>query len=289
MFTPTYLQNLLDPMHPYGFTAERYAWALVSGVGIFFLGGGVSLYHGISGLLASHHVLGDPTSSWIVLGASLLFEGVTMTYAYQHIRRSAAAASVSTLTYLRHGADPTAVQVFLEDCAAVTGVAIAGTCITLAKYLDNPMIDCLGSISIGCLLTGVAMFLIKRNVAGLVGTRMGLAREAEVVKVLEGDPVVSSVHDVKSASMGPEWSRFKAEILFDGEEVTRRYIATIPTEQFVAECDKLRGFKTHREVEDWLVKMGGGVVNTLGSEVDRIEDKIKSQRPEVKHIDLEIL
>src|SRR5690349_4817483 len=24
-----------DPMHPYGFTAERYAWALVSGVGQF--------------------------------------------------------------------------------------------------------------------------------------------------------------------------------------------------------------------------------------------------------------
>ena len=97
----------------------------------------------------------------------------------------------------------------MEDCAAVTGVAIAATCLTLSNVLNNPMIDSLGSISIGVLLTGVAMFLIRRNVAGLVGTRMEEAKEKEIIKLLADDPVIDSVEDVKSASMGPEWARFK--------------------------------------------------------------------------------
>ncbi|KAJ3111054.1 hypothetical protein HK100_002828, partial [Physocladia obscura] len=62
-----------DVNHPYGFSSERTAWALVSGVGIFFLGGGVSMYHGIVGLI-NPHVLGDATVSFGVLGLSLCFE-----------------------------------------------------------------------------------------------------------------------------------------------------------------------------------------------------------------------
>ncbi len=87
-----------DPEHPYGYTMEKYAWSLVSGVGIFFLGGGVSLYHGVSGLLAPH-ALGDTTLAWYVLGGSLLFEGATMTYAFRTIAKSARAAGVGTREY----------------------------------------------------------------------------------------------------------------------------------------------------------------------------------------------
>ena len=35
----------------YGFSRVRYVYALISGVGIFFLGAGVTVYHGITGLL----------------------------------------------------------------------------------------------------------------------------------------------------------------------------------------------------------------------------------------------
>ena len=33
-----------DPEFDYGYAAERYVWALISAVGIFFLGCGVSIY-----------------------------------------------------------------------------------------------------------------------------------------------------------------------------------------------------------------------------------------------------
>lgn len=65
-----------DISHPYGFFSERYAWSLVSGVGVLFLGGGVSLYHGVMGLI-NLSPLGDLTYAAIALGTSLIFEGGT--------------------------------------------------------------------------------------------------------------------------------------------------------------------------------------------------------------------
>jgi len=78
--------------------SERYAWALVSGVGIFFLGGGMSIYHGISGILQPHDI-GDVTMAYVVLAAGLIFEGATMAFAYKQISKSARDAGVKFWDY----------------------------------------------------------------------------------------------------------------------------------------------------------------------------------------------
>ncbi|KAJ3216020.1 hypothetical protein HK099_006099 [Clydaea vesicula] len=259
-----------DPDHPYGFTMERYAWALVSGVGIFFLGGGVSIYHGVSSIIYPH-ALGDPTMAWYVLGASLLFEGATMTYAFRTIRKAAIQNDVSTKEYVLRGADPTTVQVLLEDVAAVTGILIAGISISLSSYLAMPILDSIGSISIGLLLGSVAGFLVKRNISSLVERRMDLRKEREIVRVLSEDPVV------------------KTEILFQGDHITERYLHSLSTEELEKELLILKNSKTDEEIKEWVVKHGSGVIGMLGSEVDRLEWEIKKAVPQVKHCDLEIL
>ncbi|XJO76598.1 hypothetical protein BDV3_007103 [Batrachochytrium dendrobatidis] len=277
-----------DTEHPYGFLSEKYAWALVSGVGVFFLGGGVSLYHGINGLFVNDHVLGDPTIALYILGASLSFDLVTMAFAYRQIASSARQASTTFWSYLVKGGDPTSVQVFLEDCSSVTGVLVAGTCLSLSNYFSLPFIDSLGSITIGILLSAVATFLIKRNISGLVERSMHPAKEASIIGLLEADSIVTSVHDVKSTSIGPEWARFKAEILFNGEEVARKYIASNPV-RIKTDLETLRALNTDAEIQEWMTKHSARVVASLGTEVDRIELEIKAHHPEVKHIDLEIL
>ncbi len=40
-------------IHPYGYTNMKFVSALVSGVGIFCVGTGLSLYHGVKGLVDS--------------------------------------------------------------------------------------------------------------------------------------------------------------------------------------------------------------------------------------------
>ncbi|KAI9362924.1 cation efflux family-domain-containing protein [Zopfochytrium polystomum] len=281
-----------DANHPYGFSSERTAWALVSGVGIFFLGGGVSLYHGISGLLVPH-TLGDATVAQGVLALSLCFELVTMAYAFRAISRSAASSGMSFFDYIRRGSDPTAVQVFLEDCSAVVGIAIAGICVSLSKLLNLPFIDAFGSISIGVLLGSLAIFLVKRNIASLVESAMPLHRQKGIEAILEADPVIrqvteiGSLHDVKTTQIGPDWVRFKAEVLFKGDEVTRRYILR-NKDALTKDLERLRETKTDAELEEWLVRQGAEIITALGQEVDRIELELKAKVPEVKHCDLEM-
>jgi hypothetical protein len=51
----------------------------------------------------------------------------------------------------------------------------------------------------------------------------------------------------------------------------------------------LKSLKTDQELKEWTVNQGENIISALGGEVDRLEIVIKSSRPEVKHIDLEIL
>lgn len=40
-----------DVEHPYGYSNMRYVASLISGVGIFCVGTGLSFYHGVQGLI----------------------------------------------------------------------------------------------------------------------------------------------------------------------------------------------------------------------------------------------
>jgi len=40
-----------DSDHPYGYSNMKYVASLISGVGIFCVGTGLSFYHGVTGLL----------------------------------------------------------------------------------------------------------------------------------------------------------------------------------------------------------------------------------------------
>ena len=67
------------------------------------------------------------------------------------------------------GYKPNVNVVLLEDLAAVLGVCVAGTAMGLSLYLQSPIPDAIGSLVIGCILGGVASFIIYSNTAALVG------------------------------------------------------------------------------------------------------------------------
>ena len=50
--------RVADIRFPFGYGAERAVWALMSAVGIFFLGCGVTVYHGVQSLLHPHELEG---------------------------------------------------------------------------------------------------------------------------------------------------------------------------------------------------------------------------------------
>ncbi|KAM9578956.1 proton-coupled zinc antiporter SLC30A9, mitochondrial isoform 3-T4 [Guaruba guarouba] len=121
-----------DPTHPYGFTNMRYIASLISGVGIFMMGAGLSWYHGIIGLL-NPHPIESLLWAYCILAGSLVSEGATLLVAINEIRRSARAKGLSFYQYVVQSHDPSTNVVLLEDAAAVLSVAIAATCMGLTS------------------------------------------------------------------------------------------------------------------------------------------------------------
>lgn len=128
--------------------------------------------------------------------------------------------------------------VLLEDFAAVVGVAVAAVCMGLSSFLQTPVPDAVGSLLVGGILGSVASFIIYSNVAALVGRLFCVYCVAIIVlfrsipqemldkinSELESDVMVRAIHDVKGIDMGNYLIRYKAEMDFDGRELTRAYL-----------------------------------------------------------------
>jgi len=113
------------------------------------------------------------------------------------------------------------VAVLMEDSAAVFGLFIAATCLSLSYILENPIFDAVGSILIGILLGehfelecvavwiltslagGVAVFLIRKNTKSLLGRTIPSDKQKLFMSILEKDPVVRAVIDSKAVSPLP--------------------------------------------------------------------------------------
>ncbi|XP_044273961.1 zinc transporter 9 [Varanus komodoensis] len=274
-----------DPSHPYGFTNMRYIASLISGVGIFMMGAGLSWYHGIIGLL-NPQPIESLLWAYCILAGSLVSEGATLLVAINEIRRSARARGVSFYQYVMQACDPSTNVVLLEDTAAVLGVTLAATCMGLTSITGNPYYDSLGSLGVGTLLGIVSAFLIYTNTEALLGRSIQPDQLQRLTELLESDPAVRAIHDVKATDMGMSKVRFKAEVDFDGRVVTRSYLEKQDIEQLLQEIQQV---KTLEELETFMLKHGENIIDTLGAEVDRLEKELKKRNPEVRHVDLEIL
>jgi len=76
-----------DRGHPFGHGKEIYFWSLIVAILVFSLGGGMSIYEGISHI-QHPEVLKDPFWNYIVLFSSMVFEGASLVYAVREFNKS---------------------------------------------------------------------------------------------------------------------------------------------------------------------------------------------------------
>ena len=274
-----------SPDHPYGFATARYIYSLMSGMSVFFLGAGLSVYHGISSFYHAPAYTSLP-AALLVLGASFVVESITLSMALNQIREAARVSGVTFREYILRGRDPSSVAVLLEDSVAVLGVLTAGSCLTLTYATGSHVYDAIGSVCIGGLLGAVALFLIKRNSDALMGRSIPHERLRHIIDLLESDRVIRSVHDVKALDLGADTIRFKAEINFDGHELARVHLEKQNMGSLLKEA---REIESEEQLYAFLVTHGEQIIDTLAVEVDRLEKEIKKRFPEAKHVDLEVL
>lgn len=273
-----------DSAYPYGYSNLRHVSSLISGVGIFCIGTGFSVYHGIQGLLYPQQM---ESLYWALgtLAGSFVSEGASLVVAFKQVHKKSKREGITFWQYVWRGYDPNVTVVLLEDMAAISGVAIAAGAIGLTYITGNPVYDSIGSIGIGALLATVAFSIIRTNSAALLIRSIPLEKKTEISDYLEQDRMIRSLHDVKATEMGGQ-IKFKAEVDFDGREITGAYVYKLDMDQVLKEMQEM---KTQAEAEEFILKHGQKILDSLGGEIDRIEKVIKAKYPEVRHVDLEAL
>ncbi|XP_017123583.1 zinc transporter 9 isoform X1 [Drosophila elegans] len=274
-----------DIDHPYGYMNMRYVSSLISGVGIFCVGCGLSIYHGIDGILHPEPIA-DLFWVYCILAGSLVSEGATLVVAINELKRSAKENNMTFKDYVISGKDPCVNVVLCEDAAAVTGVMVAGACMGLSSYTGSPIFDAAGSLVIGALLGAVASFIIYTNANALVGISISSERLEKINSALEADVMIRAIYDVKGIDIGNARVRYKAELDFDGRELTRSYL---DKQDLAKLLTTVRGFEKVEDLEGFLLDQGENIVDLMGGEIDRIEMNLRTQFPEIRHVDLEIL
>lgn len=192
-----------DKLHPFGYGKALYFWTLVVSVSIFGIGGGLSLYEGISHIrhVAPGMEMYDPTINYIVLGLAVIIEGWTFSVALREF--SKVKGKRGSWEYIRGTKDPTTYTVLLEDSAALLGLIFAFLGIFFGHMLGNPYLDGVASVLIGLLLMCVAFILAFETKSLLLGEGVDSTTLEKMRQIVENDPQVESVAEVLTMYMGP--------------------------------------------------------------------------------------
>ncbi len=261
---------------PFGFGAERAVWSLASGVGIFFLGCGVTVYHGIQSLLHPHKIE-SLNVALLVLLLSFIIEGAVLILAIRTLHKQAAGRPF--FSFLVREADPTSMAVVLEDSVACFGVILAAAGILASHFTGNTAWDAAASILIGFLLGRIVIWLVARSRNLLVGPAIPADKSERIGKIIASSPVVEKIVNLRTRTMDSETYRIAADVEFAGKVLAERLDILLR--------DSYPKINNYEEFHDFAVLYADAVVEALGDEIDTIEDQIRKEFPMARYLDIE--
>jgi cation diffusion facilitator family transporter len=191
-----------DATHPLGYGPERYYWALLAAIGMFLVGGAVSIWDGIRALVHPPRL----EAFWVgvaVLVVAITLDALSRTVALRQLRGQAARRGVSVRQVVRETPDPTVVTVFMEDTIDVLGALVALIALVVHRLTGSGVADALASIAIGGLLCFVASGLTRRNRL-LLSNQSVPARYVERLRArLEDEAEIDEVLRLEAVYLGP--------------------------------------------------------------------------------------
>jgi len=200
-----------DEHHPFGHGMEVYFWSLIVAVSIFGVGGGMSIYEGITHI--RHPIaLENPTINYIVLAFAVLFESLSFSVAWRAFRGTR--GSRRTLSAIHHGKDPSLFTVLFEDTAALMGLAVAFLGVFLSHQLDLPVLDGAASVAIGAILIVAALWLAYESRSLLVGEAADPEMVDAIREIVLADEAVTGLGVVLTMHLGPEDVLLNIEVQF---------------------------------------------------------------------------
>lgn len=190
-----------DAMRPFGYGKELYFYSFIVSILIFGLGGGLSIYQGITHMIKPEE-LGDPTWNYVVLALSVVFEGISLIIAAKEFNK--VRGNDSWWTAIVRSKDPSSFLVLFEDGAAVTGLFIVMICMFFSHKFNIPELDGLASLLVGLLLVGASIILARESRSLLLGEGLSKASREKITSIAEKDAAVLKVLSIISTYQSPE-------------------------------------------------------------------------------------
>jgi cation diffusion facilitator family transporter len=212
-----------DATHPFGYGPERYYWALLAAIGMFVVGGAVSIWDGIRALVHPPEL----EAFWVgvaVLVIALVLDGASRAVALRQLRRQAARRRQTVPELLRESPDPTVITVYLEDTIDVLGALLALTALVVHRVTGSGIADALASIAIGGLLCFIAARLTSRNRQLLTNQSVPERYVARLRARLEDEVEIQAVTRLEAVYLSPTDVLVAADVAMadglSGAEVT---------------------------------------------------------------------
>ncbi len=196
----TEAKKLPDEKHPLGYGRNLYFWSFMVAL-LLFTGGGVfSIYEGVH-----HWQHPEPVENLAlalgILGFSLLLEGWATIGNIKEL--NARRKAVPFFRFLQETKDSDLVVVFGENAAAVLGLFFALVAIALTKITDEPKFDAVGSMLVGVILVGVAVFLATEVKSLLVGEAADPTIKAAATELVTAHPKIEKLLACITVQQGP--------------------------------------------------------------------------------------
>ena len=190
-----------DELHPFGFSGEAYFWSFIVAIILFTTGAIFSIYEGI-------HKLRHPAPvnhiqyARLVLVVAIIAEFFSLRIAFKKINIERGQAGI--VTYLRQSKKAELIVVFLEDSAALIGLAIALAALLLEHFTGIFFFDGLASILIGILLAVTALFMGNETKSLLLGESADPAMLRKIRTLLLKEDSIARVIHIRSLHLGAE-------------------------------------------------------------------------------------
>eukprot|EP00934_Nitzschia_sp_Nitz4_P000308 Nitzschia sp. Nitz4//scaffold192_size41448//34135//35481//NITZ4_007489-RA/size41448-processed-gene-0.59-mRNA-1//1//CDS//3329540248//308//frame0 len=272
-------RNAADRKHPYGYGKAVYFWALVSALGTFFLGAGVSMSHAV-GELMNPSLSEISNEVWAVLALSFVADGYVLHKTVAEIQET----KPENVPFWKHAMelrDPATLAVLLEDGAACLGIVIAIAGISASHATGMPIFDGLAGVGISVLLGGMGLALVRVNHRFLLGQGVSRQMTDDIEKIIRSRKSIDGVYGIQSQWTGPETFSFKAEIDFDGT-----YLAAELMPRYQGEFDMARQ-NFDEELQVLLSWYAEDVIRAVEREVRHVEAMIRKRYPGAEFIELE--
>jgi cation diffusion facilitator family transporter len=189
-----------DASHPLGYGRSLYFWSFMVAL-LLFTGGGVfSIYEGIHKMMHPE----DVENVWVgvaILAFSLALEGWSALSNVRELNKRRGA--IPFFQYLRETKDSDLIVVFGENGAATLGLFFALASLGLTHVTHDGRWDAAGSLVIGLILIGVALFLAREVASLLVGEAADPTIEKHARDIVEKSPELNALLNVITIQQGP--------------------------------------------------------------------------------------